>query len=73
MRLDLDKAASGLADGEANLGDWLLKLDAGKWPIVVGPTGLAIIGAVDRVRGSTHPSPIQNCSVRRSRSSSRWA
>ncbi len=44
IRLDLDKAASELADGESNLGDWLLKLDAGKRPIVVDRLALRSAG-----------------------------
>jgi hypothetical protein len=44
IRLDLDKTALELADGEANLGDWLLKLDAGKRPIVVDRLALRSAG-----------------------------
>jgi hypothetical protein len=35
MLLDLDKAAAEIADGETNLGEWFLKLDAGRRPLVL--------------------------------------
>ena len=35
MIADLDKAAIDMAEGETNLGDWLLRLDAGRRPLVI--------------------------------------
>ncbi len=35
MLRDLDRSATEIADGETNLGDWILKLDAGRWPLVL--------------------------------------
>ncbi len=35
MLAQLDRAPADLTPGETRLGDWLLRLDAGRWPIVV--------------------------------------
>ena len=42
--LDLDKPLASLPGGETNLGDWLLKVDSGRWPIVVDRLGLLSMG-----------------------------
>ena len=47
---ELNKAASEIADGETNLGDWLLKLDAGRWPLVVDRLALVSAGWGPRSR-----------------------
>ena len=44
MMQELDKAASETGNSDTNLGDWLLKLDAGRWPIVIDRLALRSAG-----------------------------
>ena len=56
MLRDLDKAAGEIAEGETNLGDWLVKLDAGRWPLVVDRLAIRSAGWGPGSRISTTPA-----------------
>jgi hypothetical protein len=44
MLRDLDKVAADIADGETNLGEWFLKLDAGRRPLVLDRLAIRSFG-----------------------------
>ena len=50
MVADLDRALANAPPTETNLGDWLIKLDAGRWPIVVDRLALLGVGLGPRSR-----------------------
>ena len=56
MLLDLDKVATEIAEDEANLGDWLVKLDAGHWPLVVDRLAIRSAGWGPGSRIDTSPA-----------------
>ena len=59
MLAELNQRASEIGEGEANLGDWLLKLDAGRWPLVVDRlrAGLGRVGPPFEDRSGPGRSP----------------
>ena len=66
MLLDLDQVATEIAEDDTNLGDWLVKLDAGKWPLVVDRLAIrsAGLGPGSRISataaGSNLPDPVRS-------------
>lgn len=52
---DLDRSASEIADGETNLGDWILKLDAGRRPLILDRLAIRSSGWGPGSRIATNP------------------